>query len=77
MIRIRARRDGFRRCGVAHPAIPIEYPDDRWTAEELEMLQADPMLMVEVIAGGAEAEPPSDEAIGEAPAPAPRKGRKE
>lgn len=72
MIRIRSRRDGFRRCGVAHPAIPVEYPDDRWTAEELEMLQADPMLMVEVIAGG---EPPSDEAIGEAPAP--RKGRKE
>lgn len=47
MIRIRSIKDGFRRCGVAHPAEPTEYPDDQFTDEELEVLKSEPMLFVE------------------------------
>jgi len=47
MIRITAKKDGFRRCGVAHPARPTEYPDDRFTKKELAVLKAEPMLVVE------------------------------
>jgi hypothetical protein len=48
MIRITSKVDGYRRCGVLHPARPTEYPDDRFSAEELAVLQADPLLTVEV-----------------------------
>ncbi|MFZ5774030.1 MAG: HI1506-related protein [Thermodesulfobacteriota bacterium] len=47
MLRITSRKDGFRRCGVAHPATPTEYPADRFTEEEVESLKAEPMLVVE------------------------------
>lgn len=47
MIRIRSKQEGFRRCGVAHPAEWTEYPDDRFSAEELEVLMAEPMLQVQ------------------------------
>lgn len=53
-IRITSRRNGFRRCGVVHAATPVEYPDDRFSAEELERLIDEPMLIVEVVAGVAE-----------------------
>jgi hypothetical protein len=49
MIRIAAKRDGFRRGGIAHPSVPTEYPDSRFTPEELEQLQAEPLLVVEII----------------------------
>lgn len=49
-IRIRSKRDGFRRCGKAHSSQWTEWPDDAWTAEELERLRAEPMLQVEVVA---------------------------
>ena len=49
MIRIRSRKDGFRRCGTAHAADWTEYPDDRFNAGELERLQAEPMLQVEIV----------------------------
>lgn len=45
-ITITARRDGFRRCGRAHPARPTTYPDGFWTPEQLATLQAEPMLIV-------------------------------
>ena len=48
MITITSRKDGFRRCGVTHPATATEYPDDRFTGKELKALQAEPMLTVEV-----------------------------
>jgi hypothetical protein len=51
MIRITSVQAGFRRCGVAHPAGATDYPDDRFTKKELEILQAEPMLMVQVIDG--------------------------
>lgn len=49
MIRITSKREGFRRCGVAHAATPTDHPDKAFTAAELKRLQAEPMLEVEVI----------------------------
>lgn len=49
MIRIVSRKDGFRRCGIEHAAMPTEYPNDRFTAEQLAQLQAEPMLVVDVL----------------------------
>lgn len=48
MIIITSKRDGFRRCGIAHPALPTEHPDDAFTAAELKILKADPLLTVEI-----------------------------
>lgn len=53
MISITAKHDGFRRAGIAHPTAPTDYPDDRFTAKELEQLQAEPMLVVEILESGA------------------------
>lgn len=50
MIRITARTDGFRRCGIAHSAAPTEYPDQRFSKEQLEQLQREPQLIVELVA---------------------------
>lgn len=49
MIRIVSKKEGFRRCGVAHPSAPVDYPNDRFTSEELEILKAEPMLVVQVL----------------------------
>jgi len=48
MIRIKSKRAGFRRCGIAHAAEFVEYPDDRFSAKELAVLKAEPMLVVEI-----------------------------
>ena len=53
MIIITAKKDGFRRCGIAHSKEPTEYPDDRFSAKELKVLQTEPMLVVEVEKKGA------------------------
>jgi len=49
MIRIRSLREGFRRGGVAHSTTPTDYPDTQFTADELEQLLLEPMLVVEVL----------------------------
>lgn len=49
MIRIKSKKDGFRRCGVAHPSTETTYPDNRFSEKELEILKAEPMLLVEEI----------------------------
>jgi len=49
MIHIVSRTEGFRRCGVAHSVAPTDHPDDRFTADELERLREDPMLVVVVL----------------------------
>lgn len=49
MIRITARREGFRRAGMAHPATPTDYSNDSFTGQQLDQLKAEPMLVVEVI----------------------------
>jgi hypothetical protein len=46
---ISARRDGFRRAGMAHPARPTSYPVDRFSSAELEALLAEPMLQVSLV----------------------------
>ncbi len=47
MVVIRSKREGFRRCGVAHSAEAQSYPDDFWSDADLERLKAEPMLIVE------------------------------
>ena len=46
-VAIRARRDGFWRCGVAHPAARTVYEKGHWSEEQLEALLAEPALVVE------------------------------
>ena len=60
-ILITAKRDGFRRLGIAHSAQGTAYPDDHFTAAQLSVLKAEPML---VVVEGAELDldqEPSDE----------------
>jgi hypothetical protein len=49
MIRIKSKKHLFRRCGIAHPAQAVEYPEGRFSKAELAVLKAEPMLIVEVI----------------------------
>lgn len=49
MICITSKKEGFRRCGVAHPKANTEYPDDKFSEEEIAVLEAEPMLIVEHI----------------------------
>lgn len=56
-IKITSQRDGFRRCGVEHPARPTIYPNDRFTEEDLARLKVEPMLTVEKIPDEAAADP--------------------
>mgnify|MGYP007111628748 CR=1 FL=1 len=45
---ITAKRDGFRRCGMAHSDKAVEHSDDTFTKEQLAILKAEPMLVVQV-----------------------------
>ncbi len=58
MITITAKRDGFRRCGVAHSKEPTEYKDDVFTPEQLKILQGEPMLVVQIAEDAAGPERP-------------------
>jgi hypothetical protein len=58
MIRIKAKRDGFRRAGMAHPAEWREYPDDKFDAKQLGALGREPMLQVKVVPDHPVAEKP-------------------
>lgn len=49
MIRITAKREGFRRAGMVHPATPTDFPDNAFTAAQLAQLKAEPMLVVEEV----------------------------
>lgn len=46
-LRIAAKRDGFRRAGMAHSKTPTDYPAGFFTADQLAALKAEPMLTVE------------------------------
>lgn len=48
MIRITAKKDGFRRAGRVHYGTR-DYPDGAFTPRELAALKAEPMLVVEEI----------------------------
>lgn len=63
-IRIVSRRDGFRRCGMAHPASPTFHDADRFTMEELDQLRRDPMLIVDLVDGDGRLVEPAPEAAG-------------
>lgn len=45
-VQITARRDGFRRLGIAHSAKTTTYDDDHFTDAELAILENDPNLIV-------------------------------
>ncbi|MCY4548127.1 MAG: hypothetical protein OXC28_07155 [Defluviicoccus sp.] len=45
-VTITAKRDGFFRCGLAHPGTPTAYEPGRWSGDELDRLRAEPMLVV-------------------------------
>lgn len=56
---IAARREGFRRCGIAHPAEPVLYAPGYWSEAQLEELRAEPHLVVTLAPDAAPAaEPP-------------------
>lgn len=46
MILIRSNKEGFRRCGVSHTVDGQQFDDDRFTEEELEIMDNEPRLMV-------------------------------
>ncbi|MDD2870090.1 HI1506-related protein [Neomegalonema sp.] len=47
ILRISARRDGFRRAGIDHSARPADHPLDGLTRAQIAALRADPMLVVQ------------------------------
>ena len=50
-ITITSKRDGFRRCGVAHRDVPVTWPDGSFTDEQIAILRAEPALVVHLGAG--------------------------
>lgn len=48
-IRIKARKAGFRRAGLAHAAEWVSYPLDRFTEEQLRQIATEPMLATEPV----------------------------
>lgn len=70
MIIITAKKDGFRRAGVTHPARPTEHQADAFTKEQLAELQAEPMLVVEIVADKPSGSAPKkNPELGPAPGP--------
>jgi hypothetical protein len=59
-IRITSKKNGFRRCGIAHPDQPTLYPDDAFTPGQLQALKAEPMLIVDTGVSGPEKDPGAD-----------------
>lgn len=52
-IRIVAKREGFRRAGIAHAGAPVDYLVEIFTPEQLEALRGEPMLVVQELDGPA------------------------
>jgi hypothetical protein len=57
-LEIRAKRHGFRRCGMAHSATPTVHPDGTFSDSQVATLKTDPMLVVKEIATDAPFEAP-------------------
>jgi hypothetical protein len=49
MIRIVAKKEGFRRAGIAHGTAPAHYPLDRFAKSQLIALKGEPMLVVDEV----------------------------
>ena len=45
-IMIASKRDGFRRCGIAHSSQSTFYPDNFFTEEQLKALSKEPQLVL-------------------------------
>lgn len=60
-IQILCKQPGFRRLGMAHPAQAV-YPDGYFTAAQIAVLRAEPMLVVTEVAEAGAA--PTSEAKG-------------
>jgi hypothetical protein len=45
-LQIESKKEGFRRCGKAFSTKRTEYPDGTFTADQIKILKAEPMLMV-------------------------------
>ena len=48
---ITAKREGFRRAGLAHSEKATEHAAGRFTEAQVEQLTSDPMLVVQIQAG--------------------------
>ena len=51
LLQITAKREGFRRAGVAHSKAPTEHPLTSFTSDQVEQLFAEPNLVVKVVLG--------------------------
>ncbi|GEO82275.1 HI1506-related protein [Pararhodospirillum oryzae] len=69
ILRVSARRPGFRRAGRAWDTAPTDLNPETLTAEQVAALKAEPMLVVEEIAL-----PPDPTAPKGKGAPAPKEG---
>jgi hypothetical protein len=47
-IRITSKRDGFRRCGIAHTGT-VTHADGTFNADQITALKAEPLLVVDII----------------------------
>lgn len=56
ILRITAKRDGYRRCGVAHPGAATDHEIDAFDAKQIETLKQDSMLIVQELDAGAAAD---------------------
>lgn len=71
-IRIKARRDGFRRAGVAHRAEGTDHDTGDFTEEEWERLRGEPMLTVTAVeVEDPDTDPPAGDDDGADTAPLP------
>lgn len=46
VLRIAAKREGYRRCGVGHSEAAVDHAIDSFDEKQIEILKADPMLVV-------------------------------
>ena len=48
VLRISAKtKEGFRRCGVHHPAQTTDYPEGAFTSDQIKVLKGEPNLIVQ------------------------------
>ncbi|HDL7478203.1 TPA: hypothetical protein PXN71_001338 [Yersinia enterocolitica] len=64
-IQITAKRDGFRRCGMAHSDKTQTYADGHFSSSVLAELTAEPMLVVSHVTDGQSANTDQSETLGQ------------
>lgn len=60
-LKIISLKDGFRRCGIEHPAKPVIYPEGTFTKEQVKKLKAEPLLVVEEVEAPKDKGPKKDQ----------------